>query len=329
MWRRIVCSGLVLLACNCTAKKEETKSAPSVAPAQQVPALDAPTPTPPPLVVVDATPAKVIEGAYATQVDRYLGAYLDLLWADVYLTEILAAYPGAPSTNRYNSFTYQWKLPDLDKLEKAIHLAHEAAKLVNGANDTDRAILAYASQVEDLWPRLRALADYYKGQRYVDDEFAMGRRDAPLVAEAIAKIQPLRTKMIDGVFEGWREAAGDTKDSPRAIVGASFETCMRAAYVVFGRTKHADPKKLEEAERAIDAAMSACRQGVGAVSRLPLAFSTFNIWLRAAAVSFGNATAADWARKYAADDVEKLVREYIGAWPKLPASPAEKPERVE
>lgn len=322
MWRLVVCSGVVLLACNGSSKRDDEKSAPTVAPVQQAIAVDA-------MVAGDSggTAAKpVVEGIYATRVERYLAVYLDLLWVDLALSEMLVGYPGAPAKNRYTSYTFDWKLPELDAIEKVLTLAKvtaERAGAENGATEHD--VLAYTTRALLVWPPLRALADYYKQQRYVDDEFAQGRRDAPLVAEAIAKLAPLRTRMRESVFAGWRDAAGDKPESPRAIIGASFEACLRVANLIFARPKNG--KLDERGEEVIEEAIGACRRGVGAVSALPEVYRSFDAPLRSAAIAFGNAVDSDFTRQYAIGDVERLVKAYIERWPKLPSEPAERPEK--
>ena len=265
---------------------------------------------------------RLLEGEYDTQVARFLGAYLDLLWLDHTVAEMLFAFPGAPATNRYGSFTYKWKLPDLERLEKVLRRADATTRHPIGEpTETDRAVSAYTTQLLATWPMLRELADYYRTQTFVDDEFAKGRREAPLVAEAIRALAPLRRPMTESIFAGWRAAAGDKPDSPRALVGASFEACMRAAWLIF----ESSGKRSDAAAQAMDTAMSACRRGVGAVSALPPDYASFAKPLRTAAVAFGDSMNADWARQYAVDDVERLVTAYIEHWPKLPAEPAEKP----
>lgn len=329
MWC-IACLSVLLFACR---SEDTTRPVPApvrerpiavAAPAMPVTidaAIDAATYVP--YAMRDAADVPLVEASYTTEVDRYLHVYLHLLWVDHYLAEMLSAYPGAPRTDRYNSFTYQWRLPDRAKIEKA--LTRAAATSTNPVdaegNETDRAVASYTKHVLQVWPGLRELADYYADKRFVDDEFVRGRRDAPLVAQAIAKIAPHRKSMMDAVFAGWRKAAGDKPMSPRALVGESFEACLRAAALIFEQPN----AKAMEANPAVDAAMSTCRKGVGTVSTLPGGFQGFAIYLRAAAVAFGDSMTADWARKYAVDDVEKLVAEYVAHWPKLPAEPAERP----
>ncbi len=332
MWHRVVCSAVVLLACNGASKREDETAAPTVAPVQQTMAVDAMAmamamPVPGHAGDTWAHAKPVADGEYATRIDRYRAAYLDLLWVDLTLAEMLAAFPGAPSTNRYSSYTFEWKLPDREKLEKALARAKAAATFAIEENgETDRAVLAYTTQALLVWPEISALAEYYKGQRYVDDEFARGREKAPLVAEAIGALAPLRTPMTDGVFSGWREAAGDTEDSPRAIIGEAFQACMTVAKLIFDRPKGSG-KRVEAAEAVIDTAMGACRRGVGAVSGLPEIYRSFDRPLRDAAIAFGNAVDSNFSRQYAVNDVERLVTAYIERWPKLPSEPAEKPEK--
>jgi hypothetical protein len=325
---------VLLLACS--PKREEKKSP---APVPTRPAMPVAPAIATPVVVIDAAPAidaAVVEGVYATSSERFLaGGYLHLLWLDHYLGEMLATYPGVPATNRYSSHMVKWEFPDLDKLEKALRRASATAShpMNNEVSDTDRAVGMYTKAALEVWPELRGLAEYYKSRQFVDDEFARGRREAPLVADAIAKIGPLRKPMVESVFAGWRLAAGDKKDSARAIAAASFEACTRAAYLVFDAHATARAKtRAKQAnvpdpamEAAIDEGMSACRKGVGAVSALPTGFQSFASSLREAAVAFGDASNAGWAVQYADDDLEELVSIYITEWPKLPSEPAEQP----
>lgn len=197
----------------------------------------------------------------------------------------------------------------------------ERAMKENGG--TEPHVLAYATQALAVWPAIDDLATYYDAQKFVDDEFARGRKEASLVPEAIEKIAPLREPMREAVFTGWREAAGDKKESPRAIVGASFEACMRVATLLFARPKTG--KQSDEAERVLEEAMGACRRGVGAVSALPEEYRSFEEPLRGAAIAFGNAVDDNYSRQYTTGNVNRLVKAYLERWPQLPAEPAEKP----
>ncbi len=317
MWRSVVWSCLLLVAC--AKKKDAAPTDEPVRPVRAVPAvrIDAASAD----AVVDARP--LAEGEYATRADRYLVAYLDLLWVDLALHEMLQAYPGAPTTNRYTTYRYDWSLPARQPLEAALRRAKLAAERVRD-DDADRAVLAYTTLVLEAWPSLDGLATYYKEQRYVDDEFARGRREQALVGETLAKIEPLRKPMTESVFAGWRTVAGGNPESPRAVLGASFEACMRLAMLLFERPRvqtKPDPK----VEEAIDEAMGACRRGVGAVSALPEAFRSFDKPLRTVALSLGNAVDSNSSRQYAIADVEQLVKAYVERWPKLPSEPAERP----
>ena len=331
MWPRVVSSCVVMLLYGCAGKREEKKSA---APPTRVVAIDAAVPSPPIArsapAAIDAAPASAPRATPPTPTTPYIeGGYLSLLYLDYYFGEVLGNYPGAPPTNRYMSFKYKWETKVLDELEAGLRIANATAELRQGndATSTDRAVGAYTRQVLAVWPELRALVDYYQLRLYVDDEFARGRRDGQIVADAVAKIGPLRTPMIESVFDGWRVAAGDKPASARAIASGSFEACTRAAHLVFAiharmRAKTLQPEDAE-ARAAIDTKMSACRRGVGAVSVLPEGFHSFATALRNAAVAFGDAADADWSIKYAGDDLERLVEKYIVEWPKLPAEPAE------
>jgi hypothetical protein len=336
MFSRVAFTFSVLLLCNCSPKREEKKSAVAVAPVQQVAPIDAAVPLSVDATAVDAgdtwAHAKPkVDGEYATQQQRFLdGGYLSLLWVDHFFGEMLASFPGAAPTGRYYSSTYKWEVPDLDKLEKALRRAKATSShpIANTPTETDRAVHAYTSAALEVWPDLRGLAEYYKEQRFVDDEFARGRSEGRLVGEAIDKMAPLGKPMIESLFAGWREAAGDKPESARAIAGASFEACTRAAFFVFDavavRKKTKTPNPATEA--AIDVRMSECRKGVGAVSALPAGFQPFARSLRQAAIAFGDASHSGWAVKYADDDLSELVDAYIQQWPKLPSEPAEKPQ---
>lgn len=250
--------------------------------------------------------------------ERFLRGYLDLLWLDVVLTERLRAYPGVPATNRFSTTSYNWHpyVVDISLLRRAQTLAEKTDEAER--TDADRAVLAYTTAVLAEWPAIAALAAYYQDKRYVDDEFARGRKEARLVPDLLAKLPPGGSTLRETVFRQWRVVAADKRGSPRAIVSGAWEACMRASVYVFSLAKR------NEADA--DAAVSACRHGVAAVSALPGDLGELQTELRAAAVAFGNAVAADYTRNSAIDDVEKLVKSYVERWPKLPGEPAERME---
>lgn len=321
---RLAC--LVLLA-GCS-KKEEAKPRPAPPP-PATPEPARPTPEPPHVPEAPALPIVDAASPSSMATGRYLAAYLDLLWVHQSLNEALLRYPGAPPTNRYSSYSYEWKLyaNEQSAIETAVKLAYETARRYTDGGDADRAVLAYTTEVVAAMPRLGALFEYYRDKRFVDDEFAHGRREAKLVPEVLAKLAPLRTPMVDAIFAGWREAAGDKPESPRAIIGASFEKCMRVGKLIYDQDPKAQPEKkeLEKIERAIDDALGACRQSVGAVSALPAPYSSFAVPLRAAAVAFGDTSLSAWKREYTTNDIENLVKAYVQQWPNLPSEPAERP----
>ncbi|MFN0249241.1 MAG: hypothetical protein ACKV2T_20320 [Kofleriaceae bacterium] len=340
MFVRVACTVSVLLLCNCSRSREEAKPIEAVAPAPQILPIDAVAPAPVASAIAawtgpDAGDAWAntkprVEGEYRTQHEQFLdGGYLALLWVDHFFGEMLVSFPGAAPTNRYYSGNFGWDVPDLDKVEKALRRANATSSYpIDTATVADRAVSAYTATALDVWPDLRGLAEYYKEKRFVDDEFARGRSEGRLVAEAIEKMTPLRKPMSEGVFAGWREVAGDKPESARAIAGASFEACIRAAFDVFDaatirrKSKTTNP----QTEVAIDARMSVCRKAVGAVSALPASFHPFAQSLRKAAIAFGDASHSDWAVKHADDELLELVNAYIEQWPKLPSEPAEKPQ---
>jgi hypothetical protein len=301
-------------------------SSPSISP------IDAATITSPEApVAIDAAPV-IVEGEYATTTDRFLRAYLDLLWTHLSFNEVLLRYPGVPTSGRYFSSRFEWRVPDdeANAMEAVLKRAQLAAEKAPGSGATERTIIAYTTEAQRVFPRVRALAAYYRDKRFVDDEFAFGRSEAPFIAEVIATLEPLRKPMIDAVFAGWSAAAGDQRESPRAVIGISFETCMRAGNLIYGQDPNAkpEPKQAAAIERAIDDALGACRRGVGAVSALPETYRAFQAPLRKAAIAFGDTAVYAWNRKFTDDDVRILVKAYVEQWPKLPAEPAEKPQEA-
>jgi hypothetical protein len=192
---------------------------------------------------------------------RRLTSYVELLSVDFVFYQLLAAFPGTPTTNRFAVFEYPWGLPrshSLRDLVATIDAATAAAAEAPQAR-VDAAVAAYVAALAIWWPKIESLNTYYTDQRFIDDEFARGRREAPEIAHAMTELAKLRVPMRAAVLAAWRELTHDAPSSPRAIVGRSWEACMAYEDRVMAR---ANPD-------ALDAAISRCRRAIAPVAALP------------------------------------------------------------
>jgi hypothetical protein len=219
----------------------------------------APTPPAPPPRVVHAPVADV--AAPDDPRARRLASYLALMSVDFVFDQLLATFPGAPATNRFGSYEYRWgsqREHSLGPLAPTIAVAAAAAGETPRA-PVDTAVAAYLAALMTWWPKIESLASYYADERFVDDEFARARREAPVVERARTELARLRGPMRAAVLAAWRDLTHDAPGSPRAIIGRSWEACIAYADRVMARSS-AD---------AIDAAISRCRRAIAPVAALP------------------------------------------------------------
>lgn len=192
---------------------------------------------------------------------RRLSSYLALLSVDFMVDQLLATFPTPPATSRFGTFEYQWGVSSphsLRQLAPAIAAAGAAAREAPQA-PVDIAVAAYVAALSAWWPELERLNAYFVDERFVDDEFATARRAVPAVERARAQLAKLRGPMRAAVLAAWRALAHDPPDSPRAIVGRSWEACVA----------YADRVMAHASADAIDAAVSRCRHAIAPVAALP------------------------------------------------------------
>jgi hypothetical protein len=245
-----------------------------------------------------------------------LRAYVELLSIDFWAYQFLAEFPGAPPSKTFVASAFHWET------RRTMHGDDVQAKLaaiVQGANRrprvaADEVVQPYAQALATWLPQLLDLQKYYNESRFVDDEFDRGRRDSADVERARRELAALRVPMRAAVLTSWRELSADVPDSPRAIVGAAWEACVRFAdHLMAG-----DPPE------ALTAAVSACRRAIPTVSALPAGSSgDLASELRAAAIAIGD----QMANRFMKDGPPALARltaAYLDAWPRLSTAPAER-----
>jgi hypothetical protein len=263
---------------------------------------------------VVATP----ESATPSALELRLRGYAKLLAIDVSILQLIAAYPGAPTGTTFWTFEYQWNrqswLP-LDVLHKEVD-AILASTSETPSTSADAAVHAYAEKLAGWLPRLLALAEYYNGQRYVDDEFDRGRKEAPDVRRTAAELARLRAPMRAAVLAAWRDLVADYRDSPRAVVAHAWIACMSVADRVMEQAK----------PDAIAKAISECRRSLPRLTQLP-STDGFDTAVRGAAIVLGDWLARgdlSW-RTDVCNALGELTQRHVELWPKLPTTPAEKP----
>lgn len=304
---RAIVIGLVVAAC--TAKSPAPKVAIDAASTSASALHLEPTPE----SLFDAAPA--FDAAPPGAPPR-LAAYLRLLSADMYMKEIVEAFPGAPKGAVFDSKRYWWHFPDLMALDELYKRLEVAAKEASAGplGETDKAVGTYVHVALDAMAPVFDLAKYYDDDRFVDDEFERGRRDSGLVAAAGAALAKVRKDLWSRVIVEWREVAGDDPDSPRGITGAAFETCLQVGAVMV-TTGLGD---------AANAAVSACRKAIAPVAALPDGVrNNFDQSLRSCARELGDLAATGYNRYQAPRYIDKLTEDYLALWPLLPQAPAE------
>ena len=248
---------------------------------------------------------------------RMLG-YAKLLAIDVALFQLIRSYPGAPAGTTFDSSDYRWLRHtwlSLDAMQKEIE-AILASTSTTPSLAADAAVQAYAAKLAGWMPRLIALTAYYTDQKFVDDEFDRGRKEAEDVRRTAAELAKLRAPMRASVFGAYRDLVAGYRESPRAAVASAWMACMSIA-----------DRVMEQARpEAIAKAVSECRRSI---PRLTTAASTsgFDTDVRSAAVVLGDWVAIgspSW-RSSITDELGRLTLRYIELWPKLPTTPAEKP----
>ena len=244
---------------------------------------------------------------------RRLASYLALMSVDFVFDQFLATFPGAPAANRFASYEYQWgssQQPSLHQLAPAVAMAAAAASEAPQA-PVDVAVAAYVTALTAWWPKIESLNTYYADERFVDDEFARGRREAPTIDRARVALERLRVPMRAAVLAAWRELANDAPGSPRAIIGRSWQACVAYADRVMARSS-AD---------AVDAAISRCRSAVAPVAALPASLRDhLDDKLRRVAVEAGDdaITRPSLDAAYALGD---LTSAYVAQWHALAPAP--------
>ncbi len=290
----------LLVACG-----NHLDSAPPPQPTPTTQARPATPEAPPPDVIVPPEDPRV----------KRLATYVTLLAVDFAFYELLADFPGAPSTTRFLDFEYPWNLPGphkLSELTPAI-VAAVAAAAETPRTPVDEAVAAYTAVLATWWPKIESLHDYFADQRFVDDEFVRGRHEAPQIARASSELSHLRTRMRAAVFAAWRERSNDTPSSPRAIVARSWEACMT----------YADRVMSHAGQAALDAAVSGCRHATATIAALPPSIrGDLDARFRLAASSIGNAAAAQHlSRIESAYALGELTGAYLARRRDLPTTP--------
>jgi hypothetical protein len=177
-------------------------------------------------------------------------------------------------------------------------------------------VQAYGKRTAEWVPRLIALAEYYDGQRFVEDEFERGRQEAEAVRRTAAELGKLRAAMRPAVFGAWRELVAGYRHTPRGAAAAAWMACMAVADRVMERA----------APAAVSRSVSECRRSITPVTEMAPS-SGFDNEVRAAAVELG-----DWvAQGHPAGDTSvgdtlgKLTLQYLTLLPRLWAIPPERP----
>ena len=272
--------------------------------------------------VLDAAAGGAADGAIDAMTERdvlalRLRSYVELLSIDFWVYQFLAAFPGVPKDTTFVAGSFRWsnrRLMPADKLQAKVGaIVQEANHQPRTA--TDDAVLAYARALASWLPKLFDLQAYYDELRFVDDEFDRGRRDSAEIAQARDELARLRVPMRSAVLTDWRELSSDVPDSPRAIVGAAWETCI----------KFADHLMAGDPPAALTAAVSACRRSIPTVGALPAGKGgEFATTLRGAAVAIGDRMANRFMTDDSSSALAQLTRSYLELWPTLSKASAER-----
>jgi hypothetical protein len=211
------------------------------------------------------------------------------------------------------TYEYQWGSSQQHSLRQLAPIIAMAAAAASEAPQApvDTAVAAYVTALTTWWPKIESLSTYYADQRFVDDEFARARREAPAIERARAALERLRVPMRDAVIAAWRDLAHDAPGSPRAIVGRSWEACVAYADRVMARSS-AD---------AVDAAISRCRRAIAPVAALPEALRDhLDDKLRRVAIDAGDDAVSrpSLDTAYALGD---LTSAYVAQWQALAPDP--------
>ena len=246
-----------------------------------------------------------------------LRSYVELLSIDFWVYQDLEAFPGAPPGTTFVAISFSWEMPPVmrngDMQAKVVAIVQAANRPPRAP--VDEVVQPYAQALATWLPRLLDLQHYYEDSRFVDDEFDRARKEAADVARARRELAALRVPMRSAVLRAWRELSADVPDSPRAIVGAAWEACIRFAdHLMAG-----DPPK------ALSAAVSACRRAIPAVTALPAGNGReLADALRGAAIAIGDRMANEDMKRYPPGALAQLTAAYLDAWPKLSMAPAER-----
>jgi len=289
---------------------------------------------PPPSELPDAAPPSIRARFDAAPADAAIDApserdrlvtrltgYLELLSIDYWTFQLLAAFPGFPPGTTFHTVNYVWDAPPPlppDALANA--LAAIRASTTDAPHlATDDAVRAYLDVHARWLPRILDLNAYYRASLFVDDEFDRARREAPDIATARRELAAVRPTMRTSILTAWRELSGDVPDSPRAIVGRAWESCLGFEDVVM-----TDPYD----EKRVAHAISACRRSIPTVTALgkPLHHG-FDDTLRSTAILIGNnmGRSSNFWSSNVTNGLAELTRSYVALWPTLPTSPAERP----
>jgi hypothetical protein len=246
-----------------------------------------------------------------------LRAYVELLSIDFWAYQYIAEFPGVPPGTTFVASSFHWDTwPTMqgdDVQAKLVAIAQAANRRPRVA--ADEVVQPYAQALATWLPKLRDLQNYYNESRFVDDEFDRGRRDSADVERARRELAALRVPMRAAVLTSWRELSADVPDSPRAIVGAAWEACVRFA----------DHLMAGESPEALTAAVSACRRAIPTVSALPAGNGgDLAIELRVAAIAIGDQMANRYMNHDPPAALARLTTAYLDAWPKLSTAPAER-----
>ncbi|HWU91023.1 MAG TPA: hypothetical protein VN253_27345 [Kofleriaceae bacterium] len=247
-----------------------------------------------------------------------LRGYAKLLAIDISILQLIEAYPGAPTGTTFQTWDYKWRRQTwltLDAMQKEVD-AILASTSETPSTSADAAVHPYADTLARWMPRLLALVAYYEDQKFVDDEFDRGRKEAPDVRRTAAELAKLRAPMRGAVLAAWRDLVADYRDSPRAVVAHAWIACMSIADRVMEQAK----------PEAITKVVSECRRSIPRITELP-SIAGFDTVVRGAAIELG-----DWVAQHdrswqtsICNAIGQLTQRYIELWPKLPTTPAEKP----
>ncbi len=304
---------LVLALASC---RDPEPPAPRPVPAPEVAVKPQPVPLAPPVPSppVDAAVVVPVDAPPSRAPDR-LVAYVDVLRLDLNLYSIVKTYPGVPPGRTFRTTDYEWRSADRDRFAGSSARARAASGTL--AAPVDDAVRAYLDVVDKHLDALTDLVAYYTQQRFIDDEFDRGRRDAPLVARAAGDIAKVRGALWSSVLAAWLDAAGEVPDSPRAIITRAWEACMHVAESIV--TVGLGDKT--------NRALGACRRSIPSVTALPPAIRhELDATLRKTAGELGNflADGAEWRISYAGVSLWILTDDYLALWPVLPTTPAER-----